>query len=77
MKMHAGSLYKDWLILYGKNLTPICVQFTSATTQWEIYCNDVEVELENSYTTKVVYKNWELRLPYIQTDNPMKALRFA
>lgn len=73
MKRHAGSLYKNYLVLYGEG-DPICIQIDAKPTQWEIYCNDVEVTLENDKTAKVIYKNWELHVPYIQTTNPMKTL---
>lgn len=77
MKMRAGSLYKNWLVLYAENVTPICIRINAEPTQWEIYCNDVEVELETDKVAKVVFKNWELHVPYIQTDAPMKAIGFS
>lgn len=77
MKMHAGSLYKNYLVLYGENTTPICIQIDNRDIQWEIYCNDLEIELVDSKNAKITFNDQEFRFPYIKTDNPMKTLGFA
>lgn len=78
MKLHAGSLYKNYLVLYGESRTRIVVQVDDSKLQWKLYCNDVEfqeidsetgnISLENEYPTVVKY--WE-------TTDPMKFLGFG
>ena len=52
MKLHAGSLYKNALVLYGENVIPHIIFFEDGKTeenlQWDIYCNDVEFEEKDS-----------------------------
>ena len=74
MKLHAGSLHKNWLVLYGENITPICIQVNDSDTQWDIYCNDVEIGLLTTKTAEIIFNGQRFVLPYIQTDNPMKTL---
>ena len=76
MKMHAGSLYKNYLVLYAENVTPVCIQVDDQDTQWDIYCSDVDVELAPEMS-QVIYKGKEFYFPYVQTDSPMHTLGFA
>lgn len=78
MKLHAGSLYKNYLVLYGADGDPsICIQVDNRDTQWDIYCNDVEIELVDDKNSKVTFNGQKFHFPYIQTDEPMKTLGFA
>ena len=78
MKLHAGSLYKNYLVLYGSN-KPIVIQVDDKDLQWDIYCNDVEFEFtpHNSELASVQFNEKSYLFFFIETDDPMKTLGFG
>ena len=81
MKLHAGSLYKNTLILYGENTTPHIIFFEDAggeqTLQFEIYCNDVEFSVVDSKWATVEYNGVKYNFQYVISNDPMKFLGFS
>lgn len=76
MKLHAGSLYKNYLVLYGENETPRVVQVSDKELQWKIYCNDVDVDHQSEHSITIKFEGNSYLLPCIVTNNPMKTLGF-
>ena len=79
MKLHAGSLYKNTLVLYGEENIPhiIFFFFGEEGLQWKIYCNDVEFEAKNSEFTIVTFDGISYKFKYVISNDPMKFLRFS
>ena len=79
MKLHAGSLYMDYLVLYGQKdgLGYRVIQIPDEEIQWDIYCNDVEFEPIDSDWAKVTYNGTIHKFHYLLSTNPMKDLGFS
>lgn len=81
MKLHAGSLYKNTLILKGENVVPHIIFFEDGKTeenlQWEIYCNDVDLQEINSEECIVTFQDIPYSFPYSVSNDPMKFLGFS
>lgn len=79
MKLHAGSLYKNYLVLRGENQTPHIIKVDDRDTQWDIYCNEVEFfpSTKVNGLADVTFNDKTYSFSYWVTDNPMKFLGFS
>lgn len=79
MKLHAGSLYKNYLVLYGESddLGSRIIQIDDKDLQWDIYCNDVEFDVIDSINAKTTFNGVEYTFPYRLSHNPIKDLGFG
>jgi len=70
MKLRAGSLYSDILVLYNEERTKaFVVQIIDEKIQWDIYCNEVELVFEdNSPVAKLFYGDVALFVPVWEID---------
>lgn len=78
MKLHAGSLYTNKLILYGApSGIQTVITIDDHDVQWNLYCNDLDVEFLDGFTSKVSFEGKEYLCDYFHTENAMKALGFG
>lgn len=77
LELNAGSLYKDYLVLYGENQTPICIQVEDEDLQWKIYCNDVKFDAIDYKEVIITFEDVPYSVSYLKSDNPMKTLGFG
>lgn len=78
MKLHAGSLYMDYLVLYGHKdgLGNRVIKVPNHDLQWEIYCNEVDFELSDAGWANVTFNGTTHKFQYVMSHNPMKDLGF-
>ena len=77
MKLHAGSLYKNYLVLYGDlGILPgtTIIQVDDKDLQWDMYCNDLDVDFISSDVVLVKFKDKDYKLKYIMSEDPIKDL---
>jgi hypothetical protein len=83
MKLHAGSLYKSYLVLYGElgilSGNPI-IKVDDESLQWDMYCNDLEIDLVDwihKRTATVTYQGNVYTFECLISKDPMKDLGFT
>lgn len=74
MKLHAGSLYRNFLVLYGDVDNAHIIQVDDDKVQWDIYCNDVEFDPIDLTEAEVVFEERSYKFKYQVTKTPMKDL---
>ena len=78
MKLHAGSLYKNYLVLYSpSDATKRIIKVDDTDLQWDIYCNDVEFTAKNSEKAEIGFNGKSYEFKYAVSENPMKDLGFG
>jgi hypothetical protein len=79
-KLRAGSLYKNWLVLYDKTGTTDgsmnCIQIEDNDLLWDIYCNYVDFLPIGDSLALVIFKDKQYEFKFINSINPMKDLEF-
>ncbi len=80
MILHAGSLYKNYLVLYdgnGDQYGNFIIEVPNENLQWELYCNSMEFQLIDSIRALVIFKGNNYEFNYIRSFEPMKTLGFS
>lgn len=79
MNLHAGSLYRNFLVLYGEkdDLGRRIIQVDNQRLQWDIYCNEVKFDAVDSKLASVTFKDKVYEFPYFISKDPMKDLGFS
>lgn len=69
MKLHAGSLYKDILVLYDEMRTrAFVIQVIDNDRQWGMYCNDVDLFFDGGVTGSVFFNGETTQVPAWEID---------
>lgn len=77
MKTHAGSLTGNVLILYyheEETLKYLIIEVDNQDLQWDMYCNDLNVNVINNEKAEIEWKGKPYLFPCTFTDNPFKTM---